>query len=105
MNKLQNSINQGFSYYFFLMMEGSGAGSILVTEGFGRPKKRTDPDSRHWLPVLVSCLVDCNSCTKLKVCLFQLLNRHCFVRGDACTYKHRLWHFFILCFRRSIKLL
>ncbi len=40
--KLLNSRNQGFSYYFFLMMEGSGAGSGLVTNGSecgsGRPK-------------------------------------------------------------------
>jgi hypothetical protein len=35
--KSQNSRNQGFSYYFCLMMEGSGsrsgAGSVLVTNG------------------------------------------------------------------------
>jgi hypothetical protein len=45
-NKLQNSRNQGFSYYFCLIMEGSwaifGAGSVLVTDGSGygsgRPK-------------------------------------------------------------------
>ncbi len=33
--KSQNSINQGFSYYFCLMMEGAGAGSVLVTNGLG----------------------------------------------------------------------
>jgi hypothetical protein len=34
--KLQNSRNQGFfSYYYCLMMEGSGAGSVLVTNGSG----------------------------------------------------------------------
>ncbi len=33
--KSQNSRSQGFSYYFCLMMEGSGAGSILVTNGSG----------------------------------------------------------------------
>ncbi len=27
----KKSQNQGFSYYFCLMMEGSGAGSVLVT--------------------------------------------------------------------------
>ncbi len=38
-------------------------------------KKHTDPDSRHSLPVLVSCVVDCNLCRYVKVsCLFQLLN-------------------------------
>ncbi len=40
--KLQNSRNQGFSYYFCLMMEGSGAGSgsihLTKESGSGRPK-------------------------------------------------------------------
>ncbi len=40
--KLQNSINQGFPYYFCLMIEGSGygTGSIPLTNGSGsrRPK-------------------------------------------------------------------
>jgi hypothetical protein len=33
----QNSINQGFSYYFYLMMEESeaGAGSVLENNGSG----------------------------------------------------------------------
>jgi hypothetical protein len=31
----QNSRNQGFSYYFFLMIEGSGSGSIPLTNGSG----------------------------------------------------------------------
>jgi hypothetical protein len=43
---VQNRINQGFSYYFCLMIEGSGAGSgagsVLVINGSGygsgRPK-------------------------------------------------------------------
>jgi hypothetical protein len=37
--KSQNSRNQGFSYYFCLMIEGSG--SIPLTSGYGsgRPKK------------------------------------------------------------------
>ncbi len=36
----QNSRNQGFSYYFCMMIEGSGAGSIPLTggSGSGRPK-------------------------------------------------------------------
>ncbi len=32
----QNSRNQGFSYYFYMMIEGSG--SIPLTSGSGRPK-------------------------------------------------------------------
>jgi hypothetical protein len=35
--KSQNSRNQGFSYYFCLMIEGSGSGSIPLTNG-------SDPD-------------------------------------------------------------
>jgi hypothetical protein len=36
----QNSRNQGFSYYFCMMIEGSGTGSIPLTNesGSGRPK-------------------------------------------------------------------
>jgi hypothetical protein len=36
----QNSRNQGFSYYFCMMIEGFGAGSIPLTSGSGsgRPK-------------------------------------------------------------------
>ncbi len=38
----QNSRNQGFSYYFCMIIEGSGAGSrsgyIPLTSGSGRPK-------------------------------------------------------------------
>jgi hypothetical protein len=30
--KSQNRRNQGFPYYFFLMMEGSGAGPVIVTK-------------------------------------------------------------------------
>jgi hypothetical protein len=38
--ELQNSRNQGFSYYFCMMIEGSGSGSIPLTSGSGsrRPK-------------------------------------------------------------------
>jgi hypothetical protein len=47
----QNSRNQGFSYYFRMMIEGSGSrggsgsGSIPLTSGSGsgRPKKHVDP--------------------------------------------------------------
>jgi hypothetical protein len=36
----QNSRNQGFSYYFWFIIEGSGSGSISLTNGGGsrRPK-------------------------------------------------------------------
>ena len=36
----KNSRNQGFSYYFCMMIEGSGSGSIPLTSGSGsgRPK-------------------------------------------------------------------
>jgi hypothetical protein len=34
----KNSTNQGFSYYFCLMMGGSG--SVLVTYGSGKPKNK-----------------------------------------------------------------
>jgi len=47
--KSQNSRSQGFSYYFCLMMEGSG--SLPMTNGSGSwrpPKKLMDPDPEHW---------------------------------------------------------
>jgi hypothetical protein len=39
----QNSRNQGFSYYFCMMIEGSGsgAGSIHLTSGSGSGSRRT----------------------------------------------------------------
>jgi hypothetical protein len=49
----ENSRNQSFSYYFCLMMEGSGAGSVLVTNDPdadpGGPKHTdpTDSDQQH----------------------------------------------------------
>jgi hypothetical protein len=36
--KSQNSRNKDSSYYFCLTMEGSGSGSVLLTNGSGRPK-------------------------------------------------------------------
>jgi hypothetical protein len=46
----QNSRNQGFSYYFCTMIEGSG--SIPLTSGSGWSKNHVDPDSnpdpQHW---------------------------------------------------------
>ncbi len=43
--KSQNSWNQGFPYYFCMMIEGSGSGSIPLTSGSGsgRPKNM-------WIP-------------------------------------------------------
>ena len=39
-NESQNRRNQGFSYYFYMMIEGSESGSIPLTSGSGsgRPK-------------------------------------------------------------------
>jgi hypothetical protein len=34
----------GFSYYFCLTIEGSGSGSIPLTNGSGWPKNNTDPE-------------------------------------------------------------
>ncbi len=36
----QNSRNQGFSYYFCMMIEGSGSGSLPLTSGSGWAKTR-----------------------------------------------------------------
>jgi hypothetical protein len=46
---LQNSRNQDFSYYFCLMMEGSGAGSVLVTNGSGCGSGRPQNIPQHCL--------------------------------------------------------
>jgi hypothetical protein len=66
--KSQNSWNQGFSYYFCLLTEGSGAwsGSIPLTNESGSrfswPKKYgmepTDshPDPEHWFGYLFPCV-------------------------------------------------
>jgi hypothetical protein len=37
----ENSINQGFSYYFCLMIEGSGSGCIPLTNGSGSRRPKT----------------------------------------------------------------
>jgi hypothetical protein len=56
----QNRRNQGFSYYFCMIIEGSGSGSIPLTSGSGsgsgRPKKYVDPvdpdsDPEHCFPL------------------------------------------------------
>jgi hypothetical protein len=52
--KSQYSRNQCFSYYFCLLMEGSGSISLTNGSGFGsaRPKNIwiscSDPDPQHW---------------------------------------------------------
>ncbi len=45
----KNSRIQCFSYYFCMMIEGSGsrAGSGPLTSGSRRPKKHVDPDPEH----------------------------------------------------------
>ncbi len=56
MKKLQNSRNQGFSYYFFLTIEGSRSGSVPLTNRSGsrRPKhiririRNTVDKGPHW---------------------------------------------------------
>ncbi len=54
--EVTNSWNHGFSEFFYLLMEGSGAGSGSVQINYGsrcgfvRPKNiRTDPVLEHWL--------------------------------------------------------
>ncbi len=54
-SKKSNSRNQSFSYYFCLMIEGSGSAFVLVPltsrsgSGSWRLKKHTDPDPQHCL--------------------------------------------------------
>ncbi len=54
-NQTLNSRNQGFSYYFCLAMEGSGAGSIPIwVPDPGGPRYTdpdADPDPQHWFEV------------------------------------------------------
>jgi hypothetical protein len=45
--KSQNSRNQGFSYYFCLMKEGSGSVPLTNGAGSGRPKIIRIPDRIH----------------------------------------------------------
>ncbi len=62
----QNRRNQGFSYYFCVMIEGSGSGSILLTSGSGsgRPKKM-------WIRIRNTGLRICNLLI-MKICLFEI---------------------------------
>jgi hypothetical protein len=51
--KSQNRRNRGFSYYFSLIMEGSGSIKIIMDPDPGGPKKGTDPtdpdpDPQHY---------------------------------------------------------
>ncbi len=40
--KQQNDRNQGFSYFFSLLMEGSGSGSVQINYGSGSGRLETD---------------------------------------------------------------
>ncbi len=48
--EVTHSRNQGFPYYFLMMMEGSGAGSALVTDGSWMRIREAQkhPDPQHW---------------------------------------------------------
>jgi hypothetical protein len=43
----QNSRNQGFSYYFCVMMEGSGSVPLDYWIRIQEAKKHTDPDQQY----------------------------------------------------------
>ncbi len=45
LKKSQNSKNKTYSYYFCLMMDGSGSWSVTLTNGSGRPKNWTLPEN------------------------------------------------------------
>ncbi len=84
-HKWKNSRNQGFSYYFCLMIEGSGSGSIPLTNGSGsrRPKniriririrntgtntygsgsRRPKPYESYWSGTLITDVYDPKNCT------------------------------------------
>jgi hypothetical protein len=55
--KLQNSRNQGFSYYFCLMIEGSGSGvgsgSIPLTDGSGSGSRRPKNMWIRWIRIRI----------------------------------------------------
>jgi hypothetical protein len=49
-----SSRNPGFSYYFFLMIEGFESGSVLVLmDPDLDPGGPMDPDSQHWRIVII----------------------------------------------------
>jgi hypothetical protein len=47
----QNSRNQGFSYYFCMMTEGSGSGSIPLTDGSGSGTRRPKNMWIRWIRI------------------------------------------------------
>ncbi len=51
--KSQNSRNQGFSYYFCLMIEGSGSGSIPLTNGSGSGSRRPKNTWIQWTRIRI----------------------------------------------------
>ncbi len=53
--KSQNSRNQGFSYYFCLMIEGPGSGSVWIR--IKETQKHTDPDPQHRWVVPVPTII------------------------------------------------
>ncbi len=46
-----NCRNEGFSYYFGLAMEGSGAGSVHLWDPDPGGPRYTDSDPQHWFEV------------------------------------------------------
>ncbi len=49
--EVTNSRNQGFTYYFCLLIEESGSIPLTNGSGSGKPKKHVDPDPEHWILV------------------------------------------------------
>ena len=49
----QNKSNQGFSYYFCMMIEGSGSGSIPVTSGSGSGSRRPKNTWIRWIRIRI----------------------------------------------------
>ena len=69
--KSQKSRNQGFSYYFCLITEGSGAGSVLMDSDLdpGGPKTYGSDGSRSALPTpSQNYLLRYQRCSYLKSC-------------------------------------
>jgi hypothetical protein len=49
----QNRRNQGFSYYFCMMIEGSGSGSIPLTSGSGSGSRRPKNTWIRWIRIRI----------------------------------------------------
>jgi hypothetical protein len=49
----QNSRNQGFSYYFCMMIEGSGSGSIPLASGSGSGSRRPQKMWIRWIRIRI----------------------------------------------------